>query len=647
MSEHPRDELLSALSVDFRARARPRHRDVEHAAHAPEPGDLERDRHRWGEEPRDEREATRGGVEPPPRPQRADQGHAGSLPRGLVARNGLPFIDELSEGTAVRVWTLLVVALEALSKLLLLGTLFALFVAPEDPVKVASLTAGAAALVATARTLAKGELLRRAIDDVFGALRVELQARSVPELLTRRAKLTTGALYETAHEVASARASALPEVAASGAVLCVVLGAVAARLGPRYLVLGLLGALTMVLILAPLRRRARRVNTEAWACHTSTMRSLDALVFGAFELRGSGAEEAASRALDSTVSRVSRLERESHWLGITTAVIPAVVALGVTVLPRDWVTFLLADKLGEASVLGAAGVSATITFVTGLESVARSAPARVLLASILERRVGLWGALQAPQRPPAPAQRTAPTLRRLAMSGFTHHYGDSAPATPEGVSFELTRPGGLVLVGPNGAGKTTTLLALLGLLPNDAVTIDGVRPDEATWTALRQDACVFPQRAHLVPDETVAWHLSLFGSRPVDPEAALEALDTLGLGTTLRARAQRKGTSPLEITLAELSGGEQRRVLLARLLLTRASLLILDEPEAGLDDTSRAKLRDLLSALARDHLVIVVSHQASMIPREFARISVGNNVTSGIGDAAIVTGAYAGDASSE
>ena len=87
-----------------------------------------------------------------------------------MARNGLPFIDELSEGTAVRVWTLLVVALEALSKLLLLGTLFALFVAPEDPVKVASLTAGAAALVATARTLAKGELLRRANLELGGAV---------------------------------------------------------------------------------------------------------------------------------------------------------------------------------------------------------------------------------------------------------------------------------------------------------------------------------------------------------------------------------------------------------------------------------------------------------------------------------------------
>jgi ATP-binding cassette, subfamily C, bacterial CydC len=563
-----------------------------------------------------------------------------------MARNRLPFLERLSEGAAVRVWTLLVVVLEALSKLLLLGTLFALFVAPYDPVKVASVTAGAAAVVASARTLAKGELLRRTIEDVFEAVAAALRSRSVPELLTRPAKLTTGALFETAHEVASARASGLPEVLGSGLVVGVVLVTVAGRLGLRYLGLGLLGAAALVLLLTPLRRRARRVNSEAWACHTTAMRSLDALVFGAFELRGAGAEDAASRALSATIARVSRLERQSHWLGITTAVIPLAVALGVTVLPRDWMTFLLADKLGEASVLAAAGVSATITFVTSLESVARSAPARALLGSILERPVGLWGALG--NRSVAEGDEPAPkTFDRIEVRDFSHRYDPRAPPTPDGISFELTRPGGVVLVGPNGAGKTTTLLALLGLLPNDAVTIDGVRPDEATWTALRQNAWVLPQRAHLVPDETVAWHLSLFGSRPVDPSSALDALDTLGLGPTLRARAERKGTSPLEITLAELSGGEQRRVLLARLLLTRASLLILDEPEAGLDDSSRAKVGDLLRALARDHLVIVVSHHAAMIPRAFTRVTLSNNVPSRDDGAAIVTDAYAGDASSE
>lgn len=546
----------------------------------------------------------------------------------------------------MRSWTLLVVALEALSKLLLLGTLFALFVAPDDPVKVAALTAGSAALVATARTLAKGELLRRAIEDVFEALGAELQARSVPELLTRRTQLTTGTLFETAYEVARARASALPEVAASMIVLGVVLLAVAVRLGPTYLGLGLLGALAMVIILAPLRRRARRVNTEAWSYHTSTMRSLDALVFGAFELRGSGAENAATRQLAATVARVSRLERESTWLGITTAVIPAVVAIGVTVLPRDWMTVLLADRLGEASVLVAAGVSATITFVTALESVARSSPARALLGAVLERPVGLWGAVSTPQRPSS-ALEGRPTFHRLAMSNFTHRYTPSGPATPEGVSFALERPGGVVLVGPNGAGKTTTLLALLGLLPSDAVTIDGSPADPARWAALRRDVFVLPQRAHVVPDETVAWHLSLFGARPVDPERALAALDTLGLGGLLRARAKRKQTSPLEVTLGELSGGEQRRVLLARLLVSDAALFILDEPEAGLDDASRATLGELLSELARTQLVIVVSHQASMIPREFTRVTVGNNVTSPVDDAAIVTDAYAGGASPE
>jgi molybdate transport system ATP-binding protein len=151
------------------------------------------------------------------------------------------------------------------------------------------------------------------------------------------------------------------------------------------------------------------------------------------------------------------------------------------------------------------------------------------------------------------------------------------------------QPGSVVaLLGPNGAGKTTLLRALAGLQPIDSghIMLDGLAVDDPSRDAfvvpeqrsvgfLFQDYLLFP---HLSALENVA-----FGPRSRRADQPLEIasawLDRVGLGQIAAARP------------AALSGGQAQRVALARALATTPRLLLLDEPLAALDATTKASVR--------------------------------------------------------
>jgi molybdate transport system ATP-binding protein len=179
------------------------------------------------------------------------------------------------------------------------------------------------------------------------------------------------------------------------------------------------------------------------------------------------------------------------------------------------------------------------------------------------------------------------------------------------LDMELTIGEGEVvaLLGPNGAGKTTLLRAIAGLAPISSghVHLDGqvledaalgqyVATERRPIGVVFQDYLLFP---HLSVLENVAFGLRSQGTgRRVAAEKAIQWLDRVGLGTYAHAKP------------AELSGGQRQRVALARALAPNPRLLLLDEPLAALDVTTRAEVRrDLKRHLASfPGLPLVVTH---------------------------------------
>ncbi|MGV8851977.1 MAG: ATP-binding cassette domain-containing protein, partial [Rhodoglobus sp.] len=190
------------------------------------------------------------------------------------------------------------------------------------------------------------------------------------------------------------------------------------------------------------------------------------------------------------------------------------------------------------------------------------------------------------------------------------------PSSPtlafSGATARVERGEWLVVEGPSGAGKSTLLAALLGYLPAAAGSwsLNGVDARELSPEQLRAAVTWCPQESHLF-DSTIRGNLLLGRAHDDQPteQELVAVLRRVGLGPLfdslehgLDTRVGSAGES--------LSGGERQRLAVARTLLTRAAVVLLDEPTAHLDAASAEQLiTDLRTALA-DKIVVLVSHHA-------------------------------------
>lgn len=170
------------------------------------------------------------------------------------------------------------------------------------------------------------------------------------------------------------------------------------------------------------------------------------------------------------------------------------------------------------------------------------------------------------------------------------------------VSIQSGMP--LIIKGPSGCGKSTLLQALAGELP---VQSGEIKLNEQNWFAYDwQDQLGYLGQQLDIFDQTLAANLRL-GKPDATEEELLSALDKVGLLPWLQAQPQGLQTALGEYGAA-ISGGQARRVALARLLLKPRKVLLLDEPFAGLDTETRERVWNSVREHQKQGLLIIVSH---------------------------------------
>ncbi len=188
----------------------------------------------------------------------------------------------------------------------------------------------------------------------------------------------------------------------------------------------------------------------------------------------------------------------------------------------------------------------------------------------------------------------------LEARGLARAFGDRRVV--DGVDLAVDRGEVVGLLGPNGAGKTTVFRMVAGLLPVDAGTVrlDGVEvSDWPLWRRARAGLGYLPQVPTVFRGVSVRANVEIALEARGAPRSGAEAvLDAAGLGHLAGARAE------------TLSGGERRRLEIARCLAGAPHVLLLDEPFAGVDPVAVADLQRRVRTLADSGLGVLLTDHA-------------------------------------
>ena len=197
--------------------------------------------------------------------------------------------------------------------------------------------------------------------------------------------------------------------------------------------------------------------------------------------------------------------------------------------------------------------------------------------------------------------------------------GESAVHALSGVSLSFRRSEFVSILGPSGCGKTTLLNIIGGLdqYTSGDLVINGRSTKDfrdGDWDVYRNRAIGFVfQSYNLIPHQTVLRNvelaMTLSGvSRAERRRRAVEALERVGLGDQLRKKPN------------QMSGGQMQRVAIARALVNNPDIILADEPTGAIDTETSVQVMEILKEVARDRLVIMVTHNPDLAERYSTRI---------------------------
>lgn len=454
-------------------------------------------------------------------------------------------------------------------------------------------------VVLSTRTTLAGRLLRLPVTEYDQRRSGDLISRVGADTTLLRAVVTSG-LVEIASSLVVVVGAAVAMALVDLVLLGVTLAAVAAA------------ALLIALASRRLRALSRLTQVRVGVMTAAVERSLGAVR----TIRASGATDAET----DTVVTAARAARDT---GVRTARLQALVAPAATIATQG--SFLAVLGLGGARVAsGSLSIGDLVAFVLYLFLLVL--PLAQLAQSWTQLQTGL-GALGRIEEVRALAEETGPdvtvTDARPAQApalllrdvSFTH-----ADGTRVLHGVDLTVPVGsrTALVGPSGAGKSTVLGLVERFYDVDSGAVEVAGVDVRRWVRAELRAGLgYVEQDSPVLAGTLRENLTLAAHH-----AAPAATDDTALHTVLEqvnlAGLLARNPLGLDAPVGEegvlLSGGERQRLAIARTLLTRPALLLLDEPTASLDARNEAALRTAIDAAAADgRTLLVVAHRLSTV----------------------------------
>jgi ABC-type multidrug transport system fused ATPase/permease subunit len=374
------------------------------------------------------------------------------------------------------------------------------------------------------------------------------------------------------------------------------------------------GVTTAVLASRRVRTLSREAQEQVGAMSAAVERALSAVR----TIRASGATAREVAAVGVSAER-------AFTAGVRVARLEALVAPAGSIAVQG--AFLAVLGLGGYRVAtGSIAVADLVAFILYLFLLVM--PLGQLIGSYTQLQTGL-GALarvqevlaldpehdEVPEQPGAGAVLRVPTagdpVPLLELDGVDFTYPDGTPVL-RGVSFSVPAGSRTALVGPSGAGKSTVLALVEGFYPlsGGVVRWAGTDVRRLPRAALRARIGYVEQEAPVLAG-TIRDNLLL--AAPDTPEDRLWAvLAEVGLTGVVQRSAR-----GLDVAVGDdgvlLSGGERQRLAIARSLLARPALLLLDEPTASLDARNEGLLRRTLAAAAADRALLVVAHRLSTV----------------------------------